>query len=267
MIAFDQIRHLLIDLDGVLYRGTATLPAAQDFVAWLRRRNIAFRLVTNNATLTPAQYVSKLAVMGIEVQTEEVFTSALATALHMRKHDASGQDAYVIGEDGILAALEDIGMRITERDPEWVVVGLDRQLTYQKLAVAALAIQRGAHFIGTNPDTSFPAEHGLVPGAGAIQAALTATTGVQATVIGKPQPLMLQLAIEQMGGSVTDTAMLGDRLDTDIKGAEVLSLQSILVLTGVSTRQELETGAIRPSLVVNNLRELMDTWSHSTQRN
>jgi 4-nitrophenyl phosphatase len=257
---FERIRHLLVDLDGVLYRGAIPLPRAQDFIVWLQDRRITFRLVTNNATLTPEQYRDKLAMMGIVINAREVFTSALATSLYLKEEGQAGRSAYVIGEDGIRQAVEDAGLEITADKPDWVVVGLDRQLTYEKLAVASLAIGSGARFLGTNPDTSFPNERGLVPGAGAIQAAITATTGVTPKVIGKPQPLMLKLAMADLGGSNEDTAMLGDRLDTDIAGAIAAGMPSILVLTGVSTREDLVAGSIQPTLVAANLEELMAKW-------
>lgn len=258
---FSRVRHLLIDLDGVLYRGMKPLAGARETVEWLRAREISFRLVTNNATLTPEQYRDKLAGMGIVVAAMEVFTSALATALYLQREGQTGKTALVIGETGLSQAIESAGLRIEHEGADWVIVGLDRGLTYQKLAAAALAIGAGARFLGSNPDTSFPSEHGLVPGAGAIQAALTAATGVSPVVVGKPQPLMLQLAMEALGGTVQDTAMLGDRLDTDIKGAEVLGMPSILVLTGVSTREELGASPIRPTLVVDDLGELIRCWT------
>ncbi len=262
---YSHIRHLLIDLDGVLYRGNTAIAHAQSFVEWLRTRGIAFRLVTNNATLTPAQYVDKLTGMGIAVQPEDIFTSSLATALYLKRQTDSARTAYVIGEDGLRSALDGIGMRVTDHRPAWVIVGLDRELTYEKLATAALAIAAGARFLGTNPDTSFPSERGLVPGAGAIQAALTATTGVRPTVVGKPEPLMLQLAMDQLGGSLTDTAMLGDRLDTDIQGAQTMHMPSILVLTGVSKREELANNPLHPTLVVDDLADLMGQWDAETR--
>jgi 4-nitrophenyl phosphatase len=265
-VAFDRIRHLLIDLDGVLYRGNAVLPHAVRFVSWLHDRGITFRLVTNNATLTPGQYVDKLSRMGIPVREEEVFTSALATALYLRQEDRDGRTAYVIGEEGLRSALHDAGIDLVEDRPDWVIVGLDRHLTYDKLAAAALAIEAGARFLGTNPDTSFPSERGLVPGAGAIQAALTATTGVQPVVVGKPHPLMLDLAMQQLGGTAQDTLMLGDRLDTDILGANALGMPSILVLTGVSTRDQAVQGAIHPDLIVNDLSELISLWEAACGR-
>jgi 4-nitrophenyl phosphatase len=144
--------------------------------------------------------------------------------------------------------------------PDWVIVGLDRALTYDKLATAALALERGAGFIGSNPDTSFPTEQGLVPGAGAIQAALIATTGKQPIIIGKPKPLMLEIAMHQLGGTVEDTAMLGDRLDTDIAAGQALQMATILVLTGVSKREELADSPCHPTLVVENLGQFMEEW-------
>ncbi len=257
---FDRIRHLLIDLDGVLYRGNTSLAGAAGFISWLRSGGITFRLVTNNSTLTRQQYMEKLARMGIAVATDEIFTSALATALYLQRECQSDRSAYVIGQEGLVDALTEIGMRLVADHPDWVIVGLDRTLTYEKLAIGSLALERGAGFLGTNPDTSFPTERGLEPGAGAILAALVATTGRKPTVIGKPHPLMLELAMEHMGGTSSDTAMLGDRLDTDIAAAAAAQVPSILVLTGVSTRQDVESSQFHPSLIVENLQQLMDTW-------
>lgn len=254
------VEHLLVDLDGVLYLGSQPLPGADAFVSWIRRQGITFRLVTNNATLTPVQYVAKLAAMGIKVREDEIYTSALATASYLQRQGSSDQTAYVIGEEGLRDALRKVNVRIVEDRPQWVIVGLDRQVTYEKLARAALALQAGAGFIGTNPDTSLPTEQGLAPGAGALQVALTVTTGVKPTVIGKPRPLMLELAMEQLGGNVQNTAMLGDRLDTDIEAAATLAMPSILVLTGVSSRADIAHSSVQPSLVVNSLQELMGRW-------
>lgn len=258
--SFAAIRHLLIDMDGVLYRGAQPLPAASAFIAFLRQRSVSFRLVTNNATLTPEQYVAKLRDMRIEATPEEIFTSSLATARYLKAAGQAGKRAFVIGEEGIRQALFDVGMNIVDENPEWVVVGLDRGLTYARLAAAALALESGAHFLGTNPDTSFPDERGLVPGAGAILAALTATTGMQPTVIGKPEPLMFEQALQDLGGNYQDTVMLGDRLDTDILGAQRVRLATILVLTGVSSRADVQSTGIHPSAIVQDLVALMQEW-------
>lgn len=254
------IRHLLIDLDGVLYLGNSAIPGAVEFVGWLRARRLSFRLVTNNATLTPEQYVAKLGAMGIPVLPEEAFTSALATAQYLQTQGAAGQGACAIGEEGLEQALTAIDLRLDAPHPEWVVVGLDRLLTYDKLKRAALAIGAGARFIGTNPDTSLPTEEGLLPGAGSILAALTATTGVAPLVIGKPEPTMLQLAMTALVGTLENTAMLGDRLDTDIAGAARIGMPSIMVLTGVSNRADLETSPVQPTLVMKDLFELIAAW-------
>lgn len=261
---FERARHLLVDLDGVLYRGSAALGHAAEFITWLRAGSISFRLVTNNATLTQAQYVSKLGGMGIAVREQEVFTSSLATALFLDHEKASGKRAFIIGEEGLVEALRAIDIQPSEDGADFVIVGLDRHVTYSRLAQAALALQAGARFVGTNPDLSFPSEKGLVPGAGALQAVLTATTGIQPVVIGKPRPLMLQLAMESLGSSTHDTVMLGDRLDTDIEGAANLGMLSILVLTGVSTREDLAASTVQPDLVVNDLAELMRQWPAGT---
>lgn len=259
-LTFERIHHFLIDLDGVLYLGNTALPGAEPFIGWLRSHGMPFRLVTNNATLTPEQYVEKLSRLGIEVSREEVFTSALATAAFLTSQCAAEQSAYVVGEEGLETALAHVGIRLTSDRPDWVVVGLDRRLTYDKLATAVRAIQEGARFVGTNPDTSLPSEHGLLPGAGAIQAAITAASGVKPLVIGKPQTHMIHLALEGLKADKTGTVMLGDRLDTDIQAAAAAEIPSILVLTGVSTRDDLADNPVEPDLVVENLEELMRVW-------
>ncbi|HZU14378.1 MAG TPA: HAD-IIA family hydrolase [Chloroflexota bacterium] len=257
---FERLRHLLIDLDGVIYRGDTPLRGAARFLAFLRERGITVRLVTNNATLTPQQYVAKLDAMGITVDTAEIFTSALATGLYLREHRNGTSTALVIGETGLRDAVTAAGLLAARDNPDWVVMGLDRHVTYEDLAAAALAIEGGARFVGSNPDTSFPSERGLVPGAGALIGAVRLTTGVEPTIIGKPHPLMLELALHSLGGTVEDTAMLGDRLDTDILAASNLHMPSILVLTGVSTEEEVRTGSIHPDLVVPSLGALMNDW-------
>lgn len=256
-----SIRHLLIDLDGVLYRGNAALPGAQGFTTWLRDRDIAFRLVTNNSTLTPRQYVEKLAGMGIQVEADEIFTSALAVNLYLEQAGARGMRALLIGEAGLHDAAVRAGLDVVaDRPADWVILGLDRQATYHDFAVATLAIRDGARLLASNADASFPTEQGLVPGAGALLALLTTATGVTPTIVGKPEPLMLELAMRQMGGTLSDTAMLGDRLDTDIEAANRLGIGSIMVLTGVSSEADLEGCHWQPDLVVSGLPELERRW-------
>jgi 4-nitrophenyl phosphatase len=262
MSVLASITHLLVDMDGVLFRGGKGLPGASEFLPWLRQRGIRFQLLTNNATLTPDQNVAKLTALGIHCDPSEILTSAQATALYLQRHAPPAPRVYVIGEEGLRAALAAIGVRFATGPDgvDWVVAGLDRQATYQTLKTAALAIERGARFLATNNDPSLPVEEGEVPGAGALQAAITATTGVHPTVVGKPEPLMLQLAMERIGGTIATTAMLGDRLETDVLAAQRLGMVSILVLTGVTSCADVERSDLKPTLVAQDLPHLMNMW-------
>jgi 4-nitrophenyl phosphatase len=254
------IRYLLIDLDGVLYRGQTPIPDASRFVSWARESGIKFRLVTNNSTLGPEEYARKLDAMGIPVTTSEVFTSAQATAAYLQGIRPFPARAYVIGETGLIGALESAGIASVKEHADCVVVGLDRTLTYDKLADAALAIRAGARFVASNADRTLPTERGLVPGAGSIVAALTAATGAEAVTVGKPKPLMFRMAMESLGAAAEEVAVVGDRLDTDIEGAAAAGLHSILVLTGVSTRQDVESSPVKPDAVCETLTDLMRAW-------
>ena len=249
-------------MDGVLFRGQTALPQAAVFLRWLRDRQIGFVLTTNNSTLTPAQNAQKLKSMGLDVPAESILTSSLATATYLVEQGAEGHLAIAIGETGLTEALTSAGIRLTD-DPasaRWVIAGLDRQVTYEKLRLACLAIETGATFVATNADSSLPVEEGLIPGAGAIQAAIIATTGVKPVVIGKPEPPMLTEATRIIDADPKSTAVLGDRLDTDIAAAHRAGLSSILVLTGVSTEEDLQGSTIQPTVVFKNLPELMERW-------
>jgi 4-nitrophenyl phosphatase len=256
------IRALLIDMDGVLVRGDQLLAGATDLLSWLERRGIGFRLLTNNSTLTPELNSQRLAGLGLTVPAERIFTSSQATAMYLNNHGVAGQSAYVIGEIGLRSALADIGLETPEAPDatDWVVTGLDRHVTYENLKTAALCLQRGARWVATNSDSSLPVEAGLVPGAGALQAAITATTGQKPGVIGKPEPHMLAMAAESLKVPPDRTAMLGDRLDTDIAAAAAAGMTSILVLTGVSNRADLSESAVQPTIVVEDLPSMMGAW-------
>lgn len=255
-----SIENFIIDMDGVLYRGQERLPGAQEFLGHLRRKNVPFILATNNSTLTPAQYVAKLATMGIQVPEDPILTSAQATALYLGQVAPPGARVCVIGEDGLFSAVAERGFTISATDVDYVVVGMDRQLTYDKLKVATLAIRAGATFIGTNPDTTLPSEEGLVPGNGASLAALEAATDVSPLIIGKPEPTLLRLAMQKLGATADCTAIIGDRLETDILAAKEAGLATILVLTGISQREELETSPVRPDLVFEDIGRVYEAW-------
>jgi 4-nitrophenyl phosphatase len=256
-----QYSAVLLDMDGVLYRGQMPLPGVNEMLALFSRRGITYACVTNNSTLTPAQYEAKLAAMGIAIPAARVITSSVATRRYLESQAARGTLAYYIGMEGLQQALFGDGYFVyDEQHPEIVVTGLDLTATYAKFKIAALAIRAGARFVGTNPDLTLPTEEGLVPGAGAIQALLRAATGVDPIVIGKPEPTMLHAAIDILHTDAQHTLVVGDRLDTDIAGARAGGLASALVLTGVTTAEELEQSGLQPDAVYADLPELVKAW-------
>jgi len=254
------IRHLLIDMDGVLWRGDAPLPGLQAFFAFLHEQNIDYTLATNNASRTPDQYADKLAGFDVQVPEVSILTSSLVVAAYLRDVAPAGAPVYAIGEEGLVQALEDQGFVVTDDDAQYVVVGWDRGLTYQKLTTAAILIHRGAAFVGTNPDVTYPTEEGPAPGNGAILAAIEAATGVEPIVTGKPEPRMYEEALHRMGAAPETTAMIGDRIDTDIAGASRAGLRTILTLSGITTRDDLKTLDIKPDLVSDHLADLLAQW-------
>lgn len=253
----DDIGALIIDMDGVLWEGERPMPGLVEFFETLRRRGVRFVLATNNASQTPDQYVAKLARMGVAASREDVIGSGLAAALYLKQQARPGSKVFAIGEDGVRQALEEQGFRLTglyEVDADYVVCGLDRQISWDKLATATLNIRAGATFIGTNPDTTLPTERGLTHGNGAIIAALTAATGVTPVIIGKPEPIMYRLAMERLQVEPAATVALGDRLDTDILGAVRAGIRSILVLSGISSREQLAELDYGPTWVMEDIR-------------
>lgn len=235
-----DVRGLLVDLDGVVWEGDRVLSGAPAFFRFLRRVGMPFRLITNNSTLRPDQYVAKLARMDIDVAPDEVLGSAGATARYLQQTARPGARVFVIGEDGLRSAVAEAGFELADRDVEYVVVGLDRELDYRKLTLAVRHVRAGATFIGSNPDTTLPVPEGVIPGAGAFHAAIAAATGVAPLVIGKPEPTMLRMGTELLGLAPDAVAVVGDRLDTDIVGGSRAGLATILVLTGVSKLLDLD---------------------------
>jgi len=247
-------------MDGVLWRGGKPLPGLTDFFQLLREHSLPFRLVTNNASKTPKQYVDQLASMGVHITPDEVLTSAIATARHIAGV-APGASVYVIGEEGLQQAVLDHGLRLSHGDhADFVAVGWDRGLTYEKLSQATLLIRAGAEFIGCNPDVTWPGEQGLLPGNGATLAYLRASTGVEPLIIGKPEPAMFRAAVAALGADPVHTAMLGDRLETDILGGKNAGLRTILVLTGATDRASLLESPVQPDWVFDSILELTQAW-------
>ena len=257
-----SIDSFIIDMDGVLYQGQRLQVGAKEFVEELERCSFPYMMVTNNSTRTPQAYVGKLKTMGIEVGEAHILTSAQATAAYLEKIAPPGGKIYVIGEEGLLAELVKSGYRIADSDwkVDFLVVGMDTHLTYEKLKMATLAIRSGAQFIACNPDKTFPSELGIVPGNGAILAALEAATDIQPLIIGKPQPAIFQMAIERMGTSLETTAVLGDRLETDILGGLRAGLKTVLLLSGVTSRQRLAESSITPDWVFEDISAFHQAW-------
>ncbi len=261
-----QLRSLIIDMDGVLYRLNTPLAGAAEFLQFLRQRHKRFLLVTNNSTLTVAQYVDKLAGMGIAASEDDILTSAEATAQYLAGVAPPGTRVYVIGEHGIRVALEKRGFVLADdTNVAYVVAALDRQLTYEKLRIASLAIRGGAQFIGTNPDKTLPTEAGLIPGAKAILAALEVATATPPLIIGKPEPAMLQLALQKLRAEPETTAIIGDGLETDVPGGHRLGLMTILVLSGVTAPEQLARSALQPDLVYPDIAALHQAWAQSLE--
>jgi len=247
---------LLFDLDGVLYRGEVAVPAAPATLAELRRVGARPVFLTNNSSRTCEQVADKLLGVGVAADPTEVVTSALATAELIAQR--GGGDAFVIGQDGLRQALARAGVGIIDGEPEradLVVVGFDASATYDRLKTACLLVQRGARLVATNPDASYPAADGLWPGAGALLSVITTTTGAEPEVVGKPFAPLFEAALRRGGGG--RPLVIGDRLDTDIEGAKRLGWDSMLVLTGVSTRGEAETTGPRPTFLADDVSALL----------
>ncbi|MGR9046812.1 MAG: HAD-IIA family hydrolase [Gammaproteobacteria bacterium] len=264
----DNIRALIIDMDGVLWHGSQPLPGLPEFFQTLQERAIRYILATNNASLTPDQYVRKLDDMGVKVERHRILTSAMATALYLSEQtNPKDTRVFVIGEDGARQPLLDLGFTLTDlyevsshNKADIVVCGLDRKLTWDKLTTATMNIHAGARFVGTNADTTLPMELGLALGNGAVLAALQAATGVPPITIGKPEPIMYQQAMTLLGSDPAETVAIGDRLDTDILGAIRTGIRSLMVLTGVSTEADLMTSEHQPTWVLPDIQAVTDAF-------
>ncbi len=254
------IKAVIMDMDGVLWRGDALLPGVGAYFDYLRARGLPFVLASNNSSNTPATYVAKLERMGVGgVTAREIVTSGTATVDYVRAHYPAGSPVHVLGGDGLRAMLTDAGFVLSD-ETKVVVAGIDFQLTYDKLKRAAYLIRAGADFIGTNDDATFPLADGLAPGAGSILAALKTATDRQPVMIGKPNKPMFEAALRSLGSAPEVTLMIGDRLNTDILGAQQAGLPAALVLTGVTTREVLAASDVKPEGVYDDLPALMAAW-------
>jgi len=245
----------LIDMDGVLYRGSQLIPGADYFVQQLLVRDIPFRFLTNNSQRTRRDVVARLARMGIDVDEEHVFTCAMATARFLARQKPGGT-AFVIGEGGLLTALHQNGYAIVDHDPDYVVVGEGRTFNLELVETAVRMILGGAKLIATNMDPNCPTQHGLRPGCGAMVAMLETATGIKAFSVGKPSPVMMRAARKELGLATDETIMVGDTMETDILGGVQLGFRTVLVLSGGTRREDLSRYAYRPEIILPSLGEL-----------
>lgn len=253
-----DIKHLVIDMDGVLYVGNQPMACLSEFIEFLRAQGIGFMLATNNSGLTPAQYSAKLAKMGATVAAGEIITSGTATAEWLARRYPPGARVHVFGEDSLRQAMIDVGFVLVDDDAEVVAASIDWSVNFEKIKRAVLLIRKGALFVATNLDPTRPTEEGLIPGTGAIIAPIAIGAEQQPVAIGKPEPTMFELAMAKMGATPETTATLGDRIDTDMQGGTRAGCSTILVLSG-STGQE-EAEAYGPDFLCEDIAHLLRTW-------
>jgi HAD superfamily hydrolase (TIGR01457 family) len=258
MIDLRDVRAVISDIDGVLWRGETPLPGVAEFFGDLRRRSIPFVLATNNATTTCEQIAGRLKGIGFVPRKQEVLTSAHAAASFLQREMPSGSSVLVVGEDALSSALERAGFRLVRHASEAaaVVAALDRHVTWEKLTEATVAIRNGAMFVATNLDPTFPSERGLLPGAGALIALLETATSCHPLLIGKPEPLLYLEALKTLKASAQETLVLGDRIETDIIGGQRAGMPTALLLTGVTTREVLAASPHKPDWVFENLLDV-----------
>ena len=245
-------KGFICDMDGVIYHGNRLLPGVPEFVDWLQRENKSFLFLTNSSERSPLELQQKLARMGLEIGEEHFYTSALATAkiIASQKPHAS---AYVIGAPGLLNALYEQGITFDDVSPDSVIVGGSSSYTYDNICRAVRCVQKGARLIGTNSDLTGPTEQGIVPACRALVAPIELATGKEAYYIGKPNPLMMRTGLRLLGVHSHEAAMIGDRMDTDIVAGIETGLDTVLVLSGCTTRKDVENYAYRPHYILDGV--------------
>lgn len=244
----------LIDLDGTMYRGTEKIEAAADFIQRLNKTGIPYLFVTNNSSRTSEQVAKKLNDFEIPATPNQVFTTSMATAQYIYDLKPRGS-IYVIGEEGIKDALQKKGFQFKDEQPDFVVVGIDREINYEKLALACLAVRSGATFISTNADIALPTERGFLPGNGSITSVISVSTQTDPIFIGKPEPIIMEQALAFLGTKKEETIMVGDFYDTDILAGIRSGMDTLLVHTGVTTKEQLKEKEIQPTYAVDSLSE------------
>ena len=248
-------KGFICDMDGVIYWGGRLLPGVKEFVSWLQRENKEFLFLTNNSGQTPLELRLKLQNMGLDVEESHFYTSALATAKFVSEqvHHCS---AFVIGEPGLVGALYQCGVAITDKDPDYVIVGESQSYNYEAICKAVNLVRNGSKLIGTNFDMTGPSNRGIIPACRALISPIEMATGKQAYFVGKPNPLMMRTGLKLLGVHSGETAMIGDRMDTDIIGGMESGLDTVLVLSGVTSRSEVDNFPYRPRLILGGVGEI-----------
>ena len=250
-----ETKSWLMDMDGVLVHEEEAIPGADRFIAALRAREIPFLVLTNNSIYTRRDLAARLRTSGLDIPEESIWTSALATARFLEDQRPRGS-AFVIGEAGLTTALHQAGYTLTERDPDYVVLGETRTYSFERITQAIRLIENGARFIATTPDATGPSPDGSLPATGAVAALITRATQRDPYYVGKPNPLMMRSALNAIDAHSETTAMIGDRMDTDIVAGLEAGLDTILVLTGISTRESAERFPYRPARIVDSVADL-----------
>jgi NagD protein len=252
-----EIRSWLMDMDGVLVREELAIPGADRFLARLRERELPFLVLTNNSIYTTRDLSARLRASGLDVPETAIWTSALATATFLEDQRPGGS-AFVIGEAGLTTALHAAGYTLSERDPDYVVIGETRTYSFERITLAIRLIAGGARFIATNPDATGPSPDGPLPATGSVAALISRATGVEPYFVGKPNPLMMRSALNALDAHSETAAMIGDRMDTDIVSGLEAGMHTILVLTGLTKREDAERYPYRPSQIVDSVADLID---------
>lgn len=249
-------KNYLMDMDGVLVRGRTAIPGASEFINRLNAQSIPYLVLTNNSIYTPRDLAHRLRTAGLEVPEDRIFTSAIATSRFLHAQLPNGT-AYVIGESGLTDAIHRINYIMTDHDPDYVVLGETQSYNFASITTAVRLIMGGARFVATNPDASGPSEQGIVPATGAMAALIETATGVAPFYVGKPNPLMMRSALNFLGVHSEDTVMIGDRMDTDIISGVNSGMDTVLVLTGVTQREEVERFPYRPTHVADSIANVV----------
>ena len=257
-----EIRSWLMDMDGVLVHEQVAIPGAERFLARLRERGLPFLVLTNNSIYTRRDLSARLRGIGLDVPEEAIWTSALATARFLEDQRPGGS-AFVIGEAGLTTALHDAGYTLTERDPDYVVLGETRTYSFERITQAIRLVAEGARFIATNPDPTGPTPDGPVPATGSVAALISRATGIEPYFVGKPNPLMMRSALNAIDAHSESAAMVGDRMDTDVVSGLEAGMHTVLVLTGITQRAEAERFPYRPSRIVDSIADLIDELGES----